>query len=658
MLRSKSLTRTPANGPLLVAFIALLLFLTGLYGSALRFGLIWDDPEWYMRVVGKSIFDLMQPSTEFQFYRPGIMIYNRLFIKADKTIAVYVLHWAQIGWYLLNLALIFAISRKVGFPRWAAFMVVVLSALHPFVYQSVAWAAPGQPLAAVFLNTAWVLYLAGRRRGTVPPRKRFIFLSALCFLLAMSINETAVPFAIIPLLLEIAVRIQQHDWRDIITSWRHPQQNGWISASVYLIMACIFIGVWLIVPREGGITGLFVDGRVYAYLLQGFVFAFASSKLSAWAANEWGLVAVWSAVTAALWLIAMTRKRGTLAAVGVVWAVVGIGPSLIGLPFSYVSIASRLFYTAIPGIAWLWVAAFWPTSAKRGSVSTIVGIAILVGMALFGLTVTLNSQRLYTKGISHLTEMGEALMGKNGAYLFINFPDRFRFKEEPLAVGYWGITLAPVVMDLAEFPAMTHGSDAHTISRSMPWLDEESRHAGPYEVDMRGIIIQPDELYRIAETQDGVYVSRYDAEGNFDLQYAGALLEGEGGVCETAVFDKSICLQDAQFIPEGDELIVRTSWWTNTPLPPHLTLFAHLGQPDAPPLYQVDGNSWQKTLPLANWQPGDLIVDERRMPMPPDLDKFHISLGIYNWVSGERLAGVDAGERPLPYNAYTTQIEK
>jgi len=652
------LARTHVNGPLLGAFIVLLLFLTGLYGSALQFGLIWDDPEWYMRVVGKSILDLMQPSTDFQFYRPGIMIYNRLFIKADKTIAIYVLHWAQIGWYLLNLALIFAISRKVGFSRWAAFMIVLLSALHPFVYQSVAWAAPGQPLTAVFLNTAWVLYLAGRGQSAAPPQKRLIFLSAICFLLAMSINETAVPFAIIPLLLEIAVRIQQHTWIDIIKSWRHPQQNRWISASVYLIMAGLFIGLWVVVPREGGVTGLYADVRVYAYLLQGFVFALASAKLNGWATHEGWLVALCGVVVCVIWFVAIRRKRGTLATIGLIWAFLGIVPSAIGLPFNYVSIASRLFYTAIPGVAWLWVCAFWPTQGKRWSVSTIVGIAILVSMALFGLTVTRTTQHLYTKGISHLNEMGDVLIGKNSNYLFINFPDRYRFKEGPLAVGYWGITLAPVVMDLAEFPAMIHGSDAHTISQSMPWLDEESRNAGPYEVDMRGSIIQPEELYRLAETQDGVYVTRYDTEGNFDLQFAGALLEQKGGVCETAVFDKTICLQEAHFIPEGDELIVRTSWWTNAPLLPHLTLFAHLGEPDAPPLYQVDGNSWQKTLPLSNWQPGDLIVDERRMPLPPDLENFRVSLGIYNWVNGERLEGVDAAERPLPYNAYIIQIEK
>jgi hypothetical protein len=654
MTQKQAWLKSHVNGPLLVAFVCLLLFLTGLYASALHFGLIWDDPKWYMNAVGKSAAELLLPSTNYQFYRPGLMIYNHQFINGDGTLDVYLLHWAQICWYLLTLVMIFGISRKVGFGRWAAFMVVVLSALHPFAYQSVAWEAPGQTLAAVFLSAAWVLYLIGRARS----QTGLFILSAISFLIAMSIHETAVALAAMPLLLEFAIRIQKNAWPDILNSWRHPWQNGWGWALVYLVLAMLFFGLWLIVPKEGGITGLFWDMRNYAYMLQGFVLAFASSTLANWAASEWHLLIAWVLLTLALWSLAIYRKRGTLAAIGLIWALLGIAPSLVGLPFSYVSIASRLFYTAIPGVAWLWVCALWPKSQKSWSITAVFGIAVLLMAAAFGLYTTVGFKQLYAEGTAHMNEMVAALAEENRSYLFLNFPDRYRLKEDPLAVGYWGVTLAPVVVDLAEFPALLHGSESQTVSRSMPWLDEEARNNGPYVVDMRGIITQPNDLYQLAATQDGVYVTRYDEAGNFTLRYAGSLSKWDGDVCGTVVFDDTICLEEIQLIPAYDELIVRTAWWTSKPLPPHLTLFTHLRQPGSPPAAQADNDSWQGALPLANWQPGDLILDERHLPLPDNGDNWQVAVGIYNWVSSERLAGLTDEERPLLDNAFVLPVEQ
>lgn len=662
MFRKKPPTPPSANLPLLIAFSALLLFLAGLYASAIRFGLIWDDPEWYVRVVGRSFLEVIKPSPDYQFYRPGLMVFNRLFVRADETLDIYLLHWTQVGWYLINLALLFAMSRRLGFRRWAAFMVVVLAAWHPFVYQAVAWAAPGQPLTAVLLNTAWVLYLLGRGQGERQPRAVILILSLFCFFLSFTIHEIAIPLAGIPLLFEMVLRLKQNSWRTVFKSGRHPWQNGWGWPLLYLVLALLFFLMWLFVPRESGITGLYGDWRVYAYFLQGFVYPFASTQYAQLFANNGLLVATWVFLVLALWGVAIYRKRGILAAVGLVWAFLGIAPSLVGLPYSYVSIGSRLFYTAVPGVAWLWVAALWPMVKREGRATAVVTLSVLLFVALFGLSTTLTFRQLYSQSTTLLAEVVETLAGENGRTLFINFPDRYRLKEEPLAIGYWGITLAPVVVDLAEFPALLTGSQAQTTSRSMPWVDGDARDYGPYHVDMRGVITQPEELYQLAVEHNAVFVTRYDEMGNFELNYAGSVEkdrfveEAQEMVCKTAVFDKTVCLQDVQIRTEENTLIVRTEWWTNAVLPPHLSLFTHVGLPDMLPVAQMDGHSWQDTLPLSAWQPGDRIVDERRLALPPGSETYPISLGLYNWVNGERLPGVDAQKRPLPDNIYVVPI--
>ncbi|MCZ7674533.1 MAG: hypothetical protein M5U34_49105 [Chloroflexi bacterium] len=201
MTEQQNQRRKQSHWALMAAAITLLLFLAALYGSEIHFGLIWDDPEWFGRVVGKSFWQLLQPSADFHFFRPGVMVYNRLFVKHDETLAVETLHWVQICWHLLNLALIFALSRRLGFRRWAAFTVIVLAGLHPFVYQSVAWAAPGQPLTAVLLNSAWVLYLMARSAAAHSRPRQLLLISVLSFITALSISEGAVPWPPCPFCL-------------------------------------------------------------------------------------------------------------------------------------------------------------------------------------------------------------------------------------------------------------------------------------------------------------------------------------------------------------------------------------------------------------------------------------------------------------------------
>jgi len=65
----------------------LLLVVVWLYTPTLAFGFFWDDPLWFGRIVGKSLGELIQPTPDYQFYRPGVMLYYRLFMRNDNTFA-------------------------------------------------------------------------------------------------------------------------------------------------------------------------------------------------------------------------------------------------------------------------------------------------------------------------------------------------------------------------------------------------------------------------------------------------------------------------------------------------------------------------------------------------------------------------------------------
>jgi hypothetical protein len=178
---SRSATRTSQ-----LAMLGLLLVTACLYVHALEFGFIWDDPLWYGRVVGRSAGELIRPMTDYHFYRPVLVLYNRLFLGPEDTLSAPLLHAAQIGFHLLNVALVYALSRRLGLGGWAAVAVGGLAAWYPFSYQAVAWAAPAQPLAAALENSAWLAYFAARRRHV--GRHMAAGLSLLLFLVALTVQ--------------------------------------------------------------------------------------------------------------------------------------------------------------------------------------------------------------------------------------------------------------------------------------------------------------------------------------------------------------------------------------------------------------------------------------------------------------------------------------
>jgi hypothetical protein len=177
---------------------------------------------------------------------------------------------------------------------------------------------------------------------------------------------------------------------------------------------------------------------------------------------------------------------------------------------------------------------------------------------------------------------------------------------------------------------------------------------------MRGVTAQPDELYRLAHDTSVVYLSRHAVDGSFLLQRAGTVRSASvvnssdsSRACQMAVFSRTVCLQEAQIERRADELLLTLTWLSLSQANTDDTIFAHLVPPYQPPVAQADGDAWRGLLPLRVWQPGDVIREQRTIPLPGHADSldYEIRVGIYNRMSGERLlAQTPTGER-LPDDA-------
>jgi hypothetical protein len=635
----------------LLTLLGLVLLTAWIYAPALDFGFFWDDPLWYSRVVDKSLGELLSPSPSYHFYRPTLLLYNRLFVRPDGTFATISLHLAQIGWHLLNLSIVYALIRRLEWGHGLALATALLMALHPFSYQAVAWEAPAQPWAAFLHNGSWLAFVLARQN----PGRRLLFAvsSLVLFVLALTVLEGTAALAGLPLLLEWILRKG------------NVGRPGWRLSLLYPALAFCFGLLWLWVPRQGGFTQLTLDFQVVLYLLQGIIFPWLG-RPHGYAPGQLpssGLLLGLTLFTLA-GLVALAHRGGRIrpALLGLAWALMGIALPILGLGYSYVKSSPRLLYISSPGVALLWAAALlprWDGSALQRW-WRVAGVFLLGLISLQSGSLLAGFRQMYADGTQHLDELIRATAAGEEKLMFVNFPDRYAPKRPPYPRGYWGMVLAPVSVDLGAFSDTAIGRHPHTISRSMPWIDEDSRAVGPYQVDMRGVIAPPGQLYAQAQASDRVYLSRYSPAGTFLLRPAGAFI-GAGApiddpdqVCRLARFGDILCLQAAQIQMAEDDFILTLTWLSLAEAQPHDTVFVHMskGSEEAALVAQADGDTWLGMLPLSVWRPGDLFQDQRTLTMPPTSlaaggtgvagqvctgCTYVVRVGIYNRLTGQRL---------------------
>lgn len=613
---------------------AFLLLTLALYIPAIHFGFWWDDPTWFSHVIGRSWFELILPSSQFQFYRPGTFLYNRLFLQADGTFFPPFLHLAQIGWHLLNISLLYAIARGLGTKPVVATVAAGLLALYPFAHQAVAWAAPQQPIVATFQYGAFWLYLLGRKRQ----RLILYLFSLLLYVAALTIQESAVMLAWLPLGYEI---IQNKP----VSKW----------SLFYLPLAGLFAMVWWLAPRQLGVTRWALDPQVGLYLGQGLAYPVVGRVNGYVEGYEMpAFLLFWLIFLPMLWLLWLAKRngQGKLALFLLGWVGLAIVPAFIGLPYSYVSLGARLLYHAGTPIA-----LFWAIGLVQPHKWHTLGHLILLFVLGQSWLLLQQFNQMYQLGTEHLGEL-IASSQNSEEMLVINFPDRYQPHRSPYPLGYWGMTLAPVSVSLGAFAGITTPYQPHSREQALPWLNKTERDNAPWQFDLRGEIISPDQLPAIAQNGADIYLSRYTNAGTFDLDYVGYLLPSTPTTSPTCLvqFGDSICLPAAQAQIKNGQLLVTLTWLIYGQPSPQQTVFLHLSQPNQPPIAQADGDLWGGMLPFANLPPAQLLVERRVLPLPDpywaNSDSFRLGVGVYDWVTGARVPA----HPPLINNTYSIPI--
>jgi len=611
--------------------IGLLLLTAALYAPSLHYGFIWDDPLWYGRVVDVTLERLLLPNATFHFYRPGELLLNALFARADGTFPDVAMHAFQIGVHLVNIALVWRTLRELRRSRTIALGTAVLFALYPLSHQAIVWAAPQQPSMTLLILLTLRVFSVARQRG----QPGWAALGV--YVLALSIQENALFILPFIVLWEI--------WHQgtLKAVWRVPSLWG------FGLLSAGYLLLWVNIPRQMGITSIAFEPRVGLYLLQGLAFpvlgfpAGFPGALQPYVPYILLIVLLW--LTAAL----LYRRQGWILACGLLWYGVGMLASWAGLRYSYANLSPRQFYPVAPAVAALWTTALLPprssapaTRVWRGAGGVLLALILCQSLVLLD-----RFNRAYAVGTTHLRAAVDTLGTSDAEMLvFVNFPDRYTFKREPYPLGYWGVTLAPVVTPLEAFAEMHYTRAPTTLCLSVPALDYEAREVSPYRVDMRGEPVGEDNVYRRAVEADGVYLTVYKPDGTLELRYAGKVTSG--GIEEgapLASFGDVADLLDVEVrqspAASSSMLEVTLHWKALRSGAPTLVAFAHV-MVDGDLVAQDDGIPGRGLFPLQAWRFGDVIEDERSIELPATLGAddtivAEIRVGIYDWLTQVRL---------------------
>jgi hypothetical protein len=90
----------------------------------------------------------------------------------------------------------------------------------------------------------------------------------------------------------------------------------------------------------------------------------------------------------------------------------------------------------------------------------------------------------------------------------------------------------------------------------------------------------------------------------------------------------------------GGVLAYRLVWQALSSPPVDYTVFAHLRDASGETLAQGDGQPSGGAYPTSFWSPGETVLDERSLTLPPDLPPgdYHLVIGLY-WLEGMEVGG-------------------
>ncbi len=626
------------RGALIGALLGSLIFFAGLalYWPLLQFTFFVEDPADIGQVNDHSYAELVRLPNSNLYYRPLMLVTMKL-LQGDHTgYAPLPYHALNLGAHLLSTLLLWGVASDWLRNRRVAFGAALLFLIYPVSFESVARAMSPHPLLMAFTLGALWAYTTGRQKNRLP---LILLAFGLCSL-GMLVQENGVltPFMIIAL--------------ELYLLWQRRVERFNPFALAFLIPAALFIVVWLSIPREVAAPlqlGLHLPEALY--LSQGLSFPFAALITQT---GGWGLGPLRQATLALILTLATlavlcprASRPQLVLAVGL-W---GIGSSLtwVARNMEYLDVSPRLMYFSSFASALAWavlIPRVWP---ERRRVQRFVGALVVLSVGVHSIVTVSRQITLYQQGSALMDQVLAA--GQTGErLLFVNLPDRLAYRQPLYPLGYWGMLVAPVSMEIGDYVWLSAGVHNQTRSLSDLPLAAEGMSKLPYVVNTRGSDAHASGiLYESALWAAKTYLTTYHPDGRISLALVGSISAASSSSAPIGrVSDIAEVLGGTVELRDGS-VIASVRWHSQTVAGPSDTLFVHILDASGRLVAQEDGNSLGGLIFPSAWRPGNEVLDRRTIvltaPLPPGT--YRVTTGMYDRVTATRYTAYTAFGTPI-----------
>jgi hypothetical protein len=661
--------------PILTFLLLPLLLTFVLYRATLTQPYFWDDVPHFDFATTRTFLQIWTDVRGLSYYRPATFtLYKILFellpVGATTIPHVFILlvHMAN-GWLVGNLARhLLQGSEKSDETSWflglatsdvARLLGALLFVSYPFAALPIShFAAVMHPLVTMFTVGATLsalLYANSHKR-------RWLVTAIVLALLAPFIHESGVMAG------SVAAAVL------LISDWSRAWKN-WKLLIVLPCTSAVFLLAWLTVPKTpntfewigwGGVlasTTFFAQGPTFPLQpLSRLVMDRLSQldmgiPLTVVGMPWWDLVVIWAIALTALLiagLLLWRARRLRILVISLVWAFFVALPSIVVLPFPYVSVSQRLLYAGGPPAALLWATVCVSLGARArhswarhaialGAAALIAAVPVAYiqrEMALHELALW-PLERLAAIGREHPRER----------HLAVNPVNWVNYKQPLYALGQEGVSVSAEYVDFDQLVRLNAGTTAEFFAVTFPPIKAELANHYHSTIGEKVPWSAADPATRTPE-YDQLWLTAYNDE-SITVQHIGSVRPGPSIAPEEYLssFDDKVYLVGATLEVQERTVIATLNWKYLEDLP-GTTIFRHVTDCAGNLLGQGDGYSVGRMLPFEGLTAGTEVNDVRYIPLNASSGDgcYALSVGLY-LPDGMRVMARDPHGQPLPDGA-------
>lgn len=632
-----------------------------LYAPVLALPFFWDDIANAMFMHGHGAFEIWWTSAGFPYYRPlGFVpwqITEALFGRYN-TVAFHSLNLIALvatGWLAGMLAA--SLATYDDERDLAALVGGVLMVSFPF-------AALVVPLVASLFHLQITLMALG---AAVAMRRfqqrRQPAVAALAIILAgltPFAHESGVATAGILAAVWLFGPVAD---RDTSAAWLTPQRRlGLVVVGTALLLNFAYLPWWQAIPKtrsEGGFsltsfnlsdiwgnTTVFLMGL--SHPLQPITQALAPQV----GPDNRAVILTLAALTLAV-LALLLWRTGLLH-----WLGLGLGylfagglPTILALPFGYVTNSPRLLMFGGPGIVLLWTATALAlarlTRVRQPRLAPAVALTATLLLCIVPARHILREVDLHTRTLAPVWQMVAAARGQPDSRQVVINPPSWNARSTatyPL--------LKEGVVVIAEYSTpqqlidlhVAHAATVEGVEFPLVFTVPEAHYFDPW-----GPALDWDAMAALVRASDDVFLTRY-GDGPLHLDPVGGPYESAPTVSPVATFDGGRMLLASATAVQRDATTVEITLDWQMPAASGEDVFSQVRDCAGNTLAQIDGAPLGGTFPIWLWQPGETVRDIRtlRFDQPPTDGCLQVIVGLFNPLDGTRPPATDAAGNPIP----------